>query len=161
MRVTAKQGQLRRVWGSAVVIAVALIVATSARAADLVSYTVVDNERITEALTAEPGDPVRGRAAVIHRQKGNCLACHMLPIPEEQFHGDTGPTLVGVGARYDAGELRLRIVNSKIVNPETMMPAFYRVEGLHRVGAKFKDIPMLSAQEVEDVVAYLLTLTED
>lgn len=133
---------------------------TMAQADELVTYAVVDEFSIPQALTAEPGDPERGRAVAIHRQKGNCLACHIMPIPEEQFHGETGPDLHGVGSRYEAGELRLRVVNSKVINPDTMMPAFYRTEGLHRVAGKFAGKPMLSAQEVEDVVAYLMTLTE-
>lgn len=138
-----------------------LPVSAMVQADELVTYAVVDEFSIPQALTAAPGDPERGRAVAIHRQKGNCLACHIMPIPEEQFHGETGPDLHGVGSRYEEGELRLRVVNSKVINPDTMMPAFYRTEGLHRVAGKFAGKPMLSAQEVEDVVAYLMTLTEE
>ncbi len=127
----------------------------------VVAYEVVDGVTIPQALTDQPGDPINGRAVAIHRQKGNCLACHVMPIPEESFHGEIGPDLNGVGSRYDAGELRLRVVDPKVINPDTIMPAFYKVNGFHRVLADFEGKPMLTAQEVEDVVAYLQTLTEE
>jgi sulfur-oxidizing protein SoxX len=83
-----------------------------------------------------------------------------MPVPEQPFHGEVGPDLTGVGSRYDTGELRLRIVNPKYANSDTIMPAFYRADGLHRVLKGFEGKSMLSAQEVEDVVAYLVTLKE-
>ncbi|MCB2099561.1 MAG: sulfur oxidation c-type cytochrome SoxX [Rhodobacterales bacterium] len=130
---------------------------TQVQAAGLVKYTVVEHPSIPESLTK--GDPVRGRAAVINRQKGNCLACHSIPeIPEEQFHGEVGPVLDDVGSRMSAGEIRMRIVDPKVINPETAMPSFYKLEGLHRVAKKWQGKTILSAQEVEDVVAYMLTL---
>lgn len=131
----------------------------STAAADIVPYT-IDKQTysVPESLTGAPGDSANGRAAAIDRKKGNCLACHEMPVPEEQFHGRIGPPLAGVGARYDAGQLRLRLVNPKVVNPRSVMPAFYRIDGLHRVGKDFQGQTILSAQEVEDVVAYLTTL---
>lgn len=131
-----------------------------ARSDELVSFVVRDGNSIPTSLTGQPGDPENGKKVAIHRKKGNCLACHAMPIPEQPFHGEVGPDLAGVGSRYSAGELRLRIVNPKLANPDTIMPAFYRTDGLHRVMAKFEGKTMLSAQEVEDVVAYLLTLKE-
>lgn len=131
-----------------------------ANAETLVSYTVVDENSIPESLTGQAGDPVKGRATAINRKKGNCLACHTMPIPEESFHGKIGPDLSGVASRYTAGEIRLRIVNPKIVNPDTFMPAYYRNDGFHRVAKKFQEKTILSAQEVEDVVAYIMTLKE-
>ena len=127
----------------------------------LVAYEVVDEAAIPQALTDQPGDPAKGREVAIHRKKGNCLACHVLPIPEQSFHGEIGPDLNGVASRYEAGELRLRVVDAKIVNPDTIMPAYYRADGLHRVADKFTGKTILSAQEVEDIVAYLQTLKED
>jgi len=127
----------------------------------LVAYEVVDETTIPQPLTDQPGDPAMGREVAIHRKKGNCLACHILPIPEQSFHGEIGPDLSGVGSRYDEAELRLRVVDAKIVNPDTIMPAFYKNEGLHRVADNFAGKSILSAQEVEDVVAYLLTLKEN
>lgn len=128
---------------------------------ELAAYDIVDNASIPEALTTTLGDPERGREVAVNRRQGNCLACHVLPIEEQPFHGEVGPPLNGVANRYDAGELRLRIVDSKIVNPDTIMPAFHRAEGLHRVSSEFADKPILTAQQVEDVVAYLMTLTEE
>jgi sulfur-oxidizing protein SoxX len=104
------------------------------------------------------GDAVKGRKLAINRKKGNCLACHSMPIPEQQFHGETGPSLYGVGNRLSEGELRMQIVNSKVTNEDTMMPAFYRTFGYNSPLKKFVGKTILSTQEVEDIVAYLLTL---
>ncbi len=127
----------------------------------LVAYEVVDKAAIPQALTDQPGDPDNGRAVAIHRKKGNCLACHIMPIPEQSFHGEIGPDLNGVAGRYDAGELRLRVVDPKVVNPDTIMPSYYKSDGLHRVLKDFEGKTMLSAQEVEDIIAYLQTLKEE
>ena len=143
------------------VIPVVGMAAAPVQATELAAYEIEDEISIPKPLTAEAGDPVRGRAIATNRKKGNCLACHVLPIPEEQFHGETGPDLHGVGSRYDAGELRLRVVDPKVVNADTMMPAFYRSTGLHRVIKKFEGKTILTAQEVEDVIAYLMTLKEE
>jgi len=123
-----------------------------------VSYEVVDGYHIPEPLTETPGDPEMGRKWAINRKLGNCLSCHQMPIPEEQFHGETGPALYGVGDVYTEGELRIRLVDPKILNPSSMMPAFYKTEGLHRVRKGFENETILSAQQVEDIVAYLMTL---
>ena len=133
----------------------------TAQAEEMVKYEIVDEFSIPESLTGNPGDPVEGRRVAINRRLGNCLACHKMPIPEEPFHGETAPDLAGVADRYEEGELRLRIVDPKIVNPATMMPSFYRVDGLNRVMKDFQGKPMLTAQQVEDVVAYLVTLKEE
>jgi sulfur-oxidizing protein SoxX len=84
-----------------------------------------------------------------------------MPLPQRQFHGTVGPPLDGIGSRSTAGELRLRLVDPKAINPETVMPAYYKVEGLYRVLERYRDQPMLTAQEIEDIVAYLLTLKRD
>lgn len=133
----------------------------AAQAEEMVAYKVVDDIEIEASLTGKPGNPAQGRKLAIDRKLGNCLACHSLPIPEQQFHGETGPDLAGVGSRLTPGEIRLRVVNPKLVNPDTMMPAFYRVTGLNRVMKDFAGKPILTAEQVEDVVAYLMTLKED
>ena len=127
----------------------------------LVSYTIVDDMAINEPLTDTVGDVVNGRKLAVNRKKGNCLACHVMPISEQSFHGETAPSLYGVGNRLSEGELRLQLVNSKVTNENTMMPSFYRVTGYNRILKKFDGKTILSAQEVEDIVAYLKTLTEE
>jgi sulfur-oxidizing protein SoxX len=111
-------------------------------------------------LTDQPGDPARGQAIVLDPARGNCLICHPMPIAAAEFQGDVGPDLAGVGSRYDAGELRLRVADPKRLNPASVMPAYHRADGLHRVLKAYRGRPILTAQEVEDVVAYLLTLKE-
>ena len=124
----------------------------------LVDYHMVDGA-ISQPLTDAPGDPERGRRIVLDREGGDCTICHAMPLPQRQFHGTFGPPLDGIGGRYSAGELRLRLVDPKVFNPETIMPAYYKVEGLHHVLERYRGKPMLTAQQVEDVLAYLLTLT--
>ena len=100
-----------------------------------------------------------GRKIAINSKKGNCLACHVISeVKEQPFHGKIGPPLDGVASRYSAAEIRLRVVNPKVVNEDTIMPAFYRNDGFVRVLKKFKGKTVLSAQEVEDVIAYMATL---
>ena len=129
-----------------------------AGAEELVKFAVKDGESIEQSLTGKPGNAESGRKLAIHRKKGNCLACHAMPVPEQPFHGNIAPDLAGAGSRYSEGELRLRIVNPKFANPDTIMPSFYKADGLHRVLKKFEGKTVLSAQEVEDIVAYLVTL---
>lgn len=129
-------------------------------AAGPVSYKIVD-DAVPEPLTAEAGDPDRGRAAMINRKLGNCLACHQISsIPEQPFHGEVGPPLDGAADRWTEGQLRLIVANSKALFDGTIMPAFYRTEGLNRVAKKFEGKTIISAQDVEDIVAYLKTLKE-
>ena len=127
--------------------------ATSASAHD---YTIVD-DTIPASLTGVPGDPVKGKKLAINRKKGNCLACHQMPIPEQQFHGEIGPDLTMVGSYLSEAEIRMRIVNPKVINPDTIMPAFHKVS-LNRVLKKFKGKTILGAQDIEDIIAYLMTL---
>ncbi len=126
-------------------------------AAELVKYKIV-GKAIPKSLTGKPGDAKRGRKLAINRKKGNCLACHTMPVPEQADHGEIGVTLYAVAKRYNIGQLRLRLVDSKKVNPATIMPAFYRNAGLHRVQKKWVGKTVLSAQEIEDILAYLMTL---
>lgn len=124
----------------------------------LVSATTAD--AIPEPLQGLTGDAQRGRAIVASRQTGLCLLCHSAPIPEERFQGTLAPSLAGAGARLNIGQLRLRIVDSQRVNPDSIMPAYHRVDGLSQVGRDWRGKPVLDAQQVEDVVAYLQTLKD-
>jgi sulfur-oxidizing protein SoxX len=135
--------------GRELALALAALVATGAAA---------QTDSLHTPLTATPGDPTRGRAIVASRQRGLCLLCHTGPIPEERFQGNLAPDLAGAGARYTPAQLRLRIVDPRRVNPSSFMPAFHSLDNPSRVGAAWVGQPILSAQQVEDVVAYLATL---
>jgi len=121
-----------------------------------------EEESIAMSLTGEPGDAVRGREVFANRKLGNCLACHVNSEMKEQlFHGEVGPPLDGAADRWEEAELRAIVVNSKVVlGDETIMPSFYRVKNGARPAEKFEGKTILSAQDVEDVVAYLGTLKE-
>jgi sulfur-oxidizing protein SoxX len=118
-------------------------------------------QTLPQSLTGVAGDPAKGRAIVVERQKGLCLLCHSGPFPEERFQGDLAPSLAGVGARMSEGELRLRMVDSTKVNPASIMPPYYREQGLERVAANYRGKTLLGAQEIEDVIAFLMTLKDD
>jgi sulfur-oxidizing protein SoxX len=129
-----------------------------AAAPALVKYEIRDGA-IPASLTGTPGDAERGKRVVVGRQLGNCLACHQIAaLKNEPYHGNTGPALDGVADRMSEGELRLRIVDSTKANPDTMMPPFYRNEGLNRVLQRFQGKTILTAEQVEDVIAFLMTL---
>ncbi|WP_210529892.1 sulfur oxidation c-type cytochrome SoxX [Rubellimicrobium arenae] len=113
---------------------------------------------LPDPLTDVPGDPSRGHAIVLDQQKSLCVLCHAGPFAEVPFQGDLGPDLTGVGDRLSLPELRLRVVDSRSVNPDTIMPPFHSLDGLARVGARWQGTTILTAQEVEDVVAYLASL---
>lgn len=143
--------------------AVAFTIATIAAAGiadadEVVKFKIVDGTSIPRSLTGKKGDAAKGREVAINRRQGNCLACHVMPIPEQPFHGLVGPDLNGVAERYSEGELRLRVVDSKVLNPDTIMPSFYRSDGFHMVMKKFEGTTVLTAEQVEDIVAYLMTL---
>ncbi len=120
----------------------------------------IENGEVPAPLTAEPGNPARGRQTVRDMTHVTCLICHALPIPEEPDHGEIGPPLAGIGSRYSAGALRARLMDPKAFNPESIMPAYFRTDGLNRVGAEFRGRTIYTPQQIEDVVAYLLSLKE-
>lgn len=131
-------------------------------AALVLSAGVVVGDGMPQPLTAAPGDAARGQAIVGSRSQGLCLLCHSGPVsadfPQPQLQGNLATNLAGAGSRWTAAQLRLRVVDSRRLNPDDLMPALHRVDGLHRVGAAWQGQPVLDAQQVEDVVAYLLTL---
>lgn len=144
-------------------VAVFCALATGTSAADIAPGDVDIVDGVLDLpLTDTAGDPEAGRAIFANRKQGNCLACHQVTelLESEQFHGEVGPPLDGVADTYSVGELRARIVNPKIDLPDTIMPSFYRLGGTNRTAEKFKGKTILTAQQVEDVVAYLQTLRE-
>jgi len=124
-----------------------------------IPYTVV-GDAIAKPLADKPGDAARGRAIVANRSVGLCLLCHSGPIPEERFQGTLAPSLAGAGGRWSPAQLRLRIVDGARLNPDTIMPPYYRTTGLQRVARPFAGRTILTAEQIEDVVAYLATLKE-
>ena len=121
-------------------------------------YTVV-GDAIPDPLTNARGDVARGRALVVERSS-TCILCHSGPFPEQKFQGDLAPDLSGSGSRWSEGQLRLRLVDASRLNAATIMPSYYRVAGLDRVGTTWRGKPILSAEQIEDIVAYLITLRE-
>ena len=119
----------------------------------------MENFAIAAPIGGKQGDAARGRLLSVDRGKGNCIACHQLPIPEAEFPGEIGPPLSGVGSRLSEAQIRLRVVDSKQINPATIMPGYYRhPRYFNHVKKKFRDKTLLNAQEIEDIVAYLVTL---
>ena len=143
--------------------AIAVLGASVAFAEDVkpmaVSFT---DGSVETALTATAGDAVNGRKVFANRKQGNCLACHMnADLAEESFHGEVGPPMDGVADRWSEAELRGIVTNSKMMFEGTIMPAFYVDSGYERPLEDFAGKSILTAQQVEDVVAYLMTLKED
>ncbi|WP_205854747.1 sulfur oxidation c-type cytochrome SoxX [Piscinibacter defluvii] len=116
-----------------------------------------EGDTIAAPLTATPGDAARGRALVAERRTSLCLLCHPAPIPGQQA-GNLAPDLAGAGARWNAAQLRARIVDARRLNPATTMPPFHATDALQRVGSTWQGRPVLDAQQVEDIVAWLQTL---
>jgi L-cysteine S-thiosulfotransferase len=141
-------------------LAAAMLLCAPGRAEDaLRPYTIV-GDAIPASLTGAKGDPARGKAIVLNRQVGLCLLCHSGPFPEERFQGNMAPDLKGAGSRWSEGELRLRLVDARKLNPDTIMPPYYVVDGMNRVSRSFRGKPILTAEQIEDVVAFLATLKD-
>ena len=138
---------------------VSLTAASSSAEDGLRPFTVV-GDAIPASLTGAPGHPEEGEKIVTNRQVGLCLLCHSGPYPQERFQGTLAPDLKGAGARSTEGQLRLRIVDASRINPQTIMPPYYRLDGLNRVSPGFRGKPILTAAQIEDVVAYLMTLKD-
>ncbi len=118
---------------------------------------VLASDGIPASLTGSKGDPERGRALVANRQAGLCLLCHSGPFPNERFQGNLAPDLVFAG-RLTEAQIRQRIVDPARTNPATIMPAYYRTEGLTRVAPSLSGKTLLTAEQIEDIVAFLATL---
>lgn len=150
---------------TSIILLVFACVSLSARADEAVTlpddyckWQVVDY-KIEQPLCGLSGDPQRGQAVVSDSHKGNCLACHQLPIEGIEAYGTIGPPLAGVGSRMTESQIRTRIVDTRNVNPMSIMPGFYRDPRLiNRPGVQYRGKTFLTAQQVEDVIAYLVTL---
>jgi sulfur-oxidizing protein SoxX len=137
-------------------LAIALVFTSGASAQALVATTIV-GDGIPDSLTGVAGNPAHGRALMLERST-TCILCHSGPFPELRFQGDLAPDLSGAGNRWTTSQLRLRLVDAARFNPQTIMPSYYRIDGLVRVGRNFAGKPILSAAEIEDIVAFLATL---
>jgi len=142
---------------------------SAANAADIKPSDVkYEDGSVTQPLTAVTGDPVAGREIVGNKGLGNCVACHeVTDLSDVPFHGEIGPALDGAGERWSKAELRGIVSNAKIMFEDSLMPSFYKTEGFIRPGNAYTGEaaddtfgPLLSAQQIEDVVAYLATLKE-
>lgn len=137
-----------------------VLAASAAHGGDVVPPVELVGDTIPRPLTGNAGDPVRGRAIVVDRQRGLCLLCHTGPFPEERFQGTLAPDLRGAGARWSEGQLRLRMVDSNRVSPNSIMPAYYRTDHLKQVARAWEGRTVLTAEEIEDVVSFLTTLKD-
>ena len=124
----------------------------------VVAFEVV-GDAVPLSLTGTAGDAERGRVIAFDQARGNCTICHTAP-PEDRLQGNFAPPLKGTARRWSEGQLRLRVADAARLNASTLMPSYHRIEGLARVATPFRDRPVLTAQEVEDVIAYLLTLKD-
>ena len=124
----------------------------------LVSSSDIVDDGIPRVLTDAPADPARGMQVFIDRDQGHCVLCHVINDLDVEFQGNVGPDLTYVADRLTPSQLRLRVVDYQIVRPGTLMPSFYRIHDLYQVGRDYEDEPVLSAQDVEDIVAYLAKL---
>lgn len=133
--------------------------------APTVSAQPVEGDGIAASLTGRPGDPARGADLIADRQRSLCVLCHGGPFPNPHMHGTLAPDLTGVGGRLSEGQIRLRIVDMKRLNPATIMPSYFRVEegqeaDRRRIADAWRGRPVLSAEEIEDLIAYLVTLKD-
>ncbi|WP_338308526.1 sulfur oxidation c-type cytochrome SoxX [Bradyrhizobium sp. TM233] len=139
-------------------IVASLALSSHTKADELVPYKIV-GDGIPASLTGSPGDATRGRALVLARTT-TCILCHSGPFPETRFQGDLAPDLTGAGNRWSASQLRLRLIDAARFNAQTIMPSYFRNDDLVRVGRNFAGKPILSAAEIEDIVAFLATLRD-
>jgi sulfur-oxidizing protein SoxX len=113
---------------------------------------------IPEAIGGAAGNAERGRALIVGREAANCVLCHAVPEPGVRFSGNLGPPLGGVARTLTVAQLRLRVVDNMRLNPKTIMPSYYRIEGFDQVAGAYRGKPILGAEQIEDIVAYLATL---
>ena len=119
-------------------------------------------DTVPQPLSNSYANPEKGKQLVIDRNKGNCLSCHQLPIPEEEFHGTIGPSLTQVSSRLTPEQIRLRIIDMKRLNPLTIMPSYFQsTTPLNRISSQFEGTTLLTPDEIEHIIAYLMTLKSE
>jgi sulfur-oxidizing protein SoxX len=156
----------KRLGRTALLLVGMLVAAAALLATDLLSAAVsgrliplrVVDDGVPESLASAPGDPGRGRALILARDAANCTLCHGISDPAIRFSGNLGPSLDGVGRKFSVAQLRLRVADNLLLNAVTIMPSYYRIDGLDRVATAYRGKPILTEQEVEDIVAYLASL---
>jgi sulfur-oxidizing protein SoxX len=136
------------------------LVLAALAAAPAAAQPAVEGDAIPQSLTGRPGDPARGLALMADRQRSLCSLCHAGPFAPPHQQGTLAPDLQGIGARLNEGQLRLRVVDMKRLVPDSIMPSYTRTEGFERVATAWRGKPVLTAEEIEDVIAYLATLRE-
>jgi len=136
-------------------IAAVSVAACGATEQSLIAPSQIDDDAIPAPLTSQPGDPLVGETVFSDRESGHCVLCHAVSGLDVEFQGDVGPDLSTVGDRLSPGQLRLRVVDYQLVRPGALMPSYYRIHNLHQVGTAYEGETILSAQDIEDIVAYL------
>lgn len=136
-------------------LAVVALAACGANETPLIPDSRITGDAIEQTLTAVPGDPVRGQTLFVSRDEGHCVLCHQIEGLDAEFQGNVGPALTAVADRLSPAQLRLRIVDYQLVLPGALMPSYYRNHDLYQVSEAFQGETILSAQDVEDIVAYL------
>ncbi|CCV13933.1 sulfur oxidation c-type cytochrome SoxX [Mesorhizobium sp. STM 4661] len=139
-------------------LAATVLVASPSTGGEVRSYAIT-GDAILQPLTGKQGDPARGAALMMDRQRSLCTLCHSGPFPEPHLHGTLAPDLAGVGARLSEGQIRLRVVDMRRLVPDTIMPSYYRIaDEERRLAASWRGKPILSSADIEDIVVYLATL---
>ncbi|MFN3233591.1 MAG: sulfur oxidation c-type cytochrome SoxX [Alphaproteobacteria bacterium] len=142
----------------ALLLAVASLLVAGCDQDSLIQPDQIVGDTIPQSLTSTPGNPEAGRAVFVEREAGHCVLCHVVQGLEVPFQGDLGPALTDVGARLTPEQIRLRVVDASILNPDSVMPPYYRIHRLHQVADGLAGQPVLSSEQVEDLVAYLAGL---
>lgn len=138
---------------------VVVLLAAPAAAEPLHPYSIA-GDAIAQPLTGRPGDASRGQKLIANRPASLCLLCHQAPVPEPHAQGTLAPDLSGVGGRLSEGQIRLRIVDMAHISPSTIMPSYYRISDHARTAEPWRGRPVLGAEDIEDIVAFLITLRE-
>ena len=151
---------MRPVCFAALLLALLPAACSEAPASRFASTVGIVGDAVPEPLEGKQGDLQRGQEVFTSRDSGHCLLCHQLASLDSEFQGNVGPPLTGIGTRLTAGQIRYRIIDAQNIWPDTVMPSYYRTDGLRQVGEAYQGAPALDAQKIEDLVAFLETQTD-